>query len=107
MSLDTEKMNDNQKTVLALAIFIMFLVPIAAIAASIGVGFIYGAGYGFALFAALSLLFAVYCYIRAICVGHKAKKEREQQIEFAAKNWTLFKDEEVIDTQEVKDGENQ
>jgi hypothetical protein len=66
-----------------------------------------GAGYGFAMFAALSLLFAVYCYIRALYVGHKSKKEREQQIEFAAKNWTLFKDEEVIDTQEVKDGENQ
>lgn len=104
---DFENMNDKQKSVFALAVLIMLLVPVAAIAASIAAGFIYGAGYGFALFAALSFLFAVYCYVRALYVGHKSKKEREQQIEFAAKNWTLFKDEEVIDTQEVKDGENQ
>lgn len=77
MSLDTNNMNDKQKAALGLIVLVMMLIPVIVIAASIAVGCIFGAGYGWATFAALIFIFAVYSYINARVQARKGKEEQE------------------------------
>lgn len=52
----------------------LLIVPFAMLVASIAVGFIFGAGYGFLAFSCFLLIVCIYFIYVAKCSMHKAKK---------------------------------
>lgn len=52
----------------------LLIVPFAMLVASIAVGFIFGAGYGFLAFSCFLLIVCIYCIYVAKLSMHKAKK---------------------------------
>lgn len=52
----------------------LLIVPLAMLVASIAIGFIFGAGYGFLAFSCFLLIVCIYCICAAKISMHKAKK---------------------------------
>jgi O-antigen/teichoic acid export membrane protein len=76
--------DEKQKAALSIATVALFSFTIATFAAAIAVGFIYGAGYGFGLFALISLLLAVYFYVTACVKSYRYKKSKQRYREILA-----------------------
>ena len=79
-----EKYDEEMKSTLSIAAVAMLSFTIAVFAASIAVGFLYGAGCGFGLFAAIALVMALYFYIAASVKAYKNKKSKQRYRELLA-----------------------
>lgn len=73
-----DKYTDKQKDVLTLGGTALFFLTLAMLAASVAVGIIYGAGYGFGLFAASALIVGLYLYLCTVIKAYRLKKSQER-----------------------------
>ena len=73
-----DKYTKEQKDALTVGGAALFFITLAVIAAAIAVGILYGAGYGFGLFAICTLIFGLYLYLCATLKAYRLKKSHDR-----------------------------